>query len=135
MKDQDVKLPLRKCLKCGLEAITEDELSLFTKSEKSKYGRANRCSKCHSSSGSKYDEKNVRHRAKVKYGITLEEYQEAMKTSNKCEICGKQENLCYDHNHNTMKFRGVLCRECNRALGLLGDNIEGLEIALNYLKE
>ena len=26
-----------------------------------------------------------------------------------CEICGRTEKLCGDHNHNTDKFRGTLC--------------------------
>lgn len=33
-----------------------------------------------------------------------------------------------------MKFRGVLCMECNSALGKLGDNEEGLIKALKYIR-
>jgi hypothetical protein len=32
-----------------------------------------------------------------------------------------------------MEFRGVLCRTCNKAVGQLGDNVEGLQKALDYL--
>jgi hypothetical protein len=33
-----------------------------------------------------------------------------------------------------MEFRGVLCKKCNRALGLFGDTKEGLLRALRYLE-
>ena len=66
------------------------------------------------------------------YGITLEEYEIAMNTSTSCEICGSEDKLCYDHDHNTMEFRGILCMGCNSALGHLGDNREGLLKALSY---
>ena len=72
---------------------------------------------------------------KHQYGITLEEYHKCMRTSDVCEICGRDSKLCYDHDHISNNFRGVLCRGCNIGLGLLGDNIDGLERALNYLKK
>jgi hypothetical protein len=39
-----------------------------------------------------------------------------------------------DHDHQTGMFRGWVCTECNKALGLLGDTIAGLEMALSYLR-
>lgn len=55
-----------------------------------------------------------------------------------CAICGKTpEQLGYrlyiDHCHSTGKLRGLLCNNCNTGLGALGDNIEGVAKALNYL--
>lgn len=56
-----------------------------------------------------------------------------------CAICGKPETkpnakyLAVDHNHETGVIRGLLCNNCNRALGLLGDNVETLQNAINYL--
>jgi hypothetical protein len=29
--------------------------------------------------------------------------------------------------------RGLLCSACNTGIGLLGDNVEGLQRAMNYL--
>ena len=68
------------------------------------------------------------------YGITQEEYDICMSTSNCCEVCGSPKALCYDHDHDTMKFRGVLCNKCNRAIGQLGDNEEGVLAAYEYLR-
>jgi hypothetical protein len=39
-----------------------------------------------------------------------------------------------DHDHRTGKFRGWLCRMCNTAIGALGDDVDGLERALAYLR-
>jgi len=75
---------------------------------------------------------------KQRYGITIEEYDTAMSTSNVCQHCGTTDNLCYDHDHDKPKdikaFRGVLCRRCNAALGQLGDTLEDIERLYKYLK-
>ena len=39
-----------------------------------------------------------------------------------------------DHNHDTGKFRGMLCNHCNRGLGNFKDSIKNLEQATLYLK-
>ena len=37
-----------------------------------------------------------------------------------------------DHNHETGEVRGLLCNNCNRAFGLLGDNVEIVRSLLFY---
>ena len=44
-------------------------------------------------------------------------------------------NLYVDHDHNTGKVRGLLCSNCNRMLGLVGDNISTLSNAVKYLQK
>jgi hypothetical protein len=39
-----------------------------------------------------------------------------------------------DHNHDTGEFRGVLCRQCNRALGMFKDSSTILRNAVEYLE-
>ena len=52
-----------------------------------------------------------------------------------CECCGRAfgSKACYDHDHDTGKFRGWLCYQCNTGIGSLGDNIAGLMAAVDYL--
>ena len=53
----------------------------------------------------------------------------------KCECCGSEDTLLIDHCHDSLDFRGWLCNSCNVGIGHLGDNIEGLEKALSYLRK
>ncbi len=56
----------------------------------------------------------------------------------KCECCfGPFNKLgpCLDHDHTTGKFRGWLCSSCNVAIGSLGDTVESLQRAINYLRK
>ena len=51
-----------------------------------------------------------------------------------CECCGiVPTHWVADHDHKTNKFRGWICKSCNNALGLLGDNISGVFKAVRYL--
>ena len=53
-----------------------------------------------------------------------------------CAICKKTDvKLVFDHCHEKEIFRGYLCDPCNRSLGILGDNVEGLLNCINYLQK
>lgn len=52
----------------------------------------------------------------------------------KCELCGRDGRICYDHDHATNKFRGWICHKCNATLGFIDDNIQTLELMIQYLK-
>ena len=57
------------------------------------------------------------------------------KQKGKCKICKCVLNPPYvDHNHNTGKVRGLLCRGCNVALGTFQDSIKILKNAVKYLE-
>lgn len=120
---------LRKCKDCGLEAHTEEELELFVKMRSGLYGRQPWCKKCKVADTLERDKQRL-------YGVSIEEYNKNMETSVCCEICGVEEGrMCYDHNHNTGEFRGVLCMNCNTALGGFKDSPALLSKALLYLTE
>ena len=73
---------------------------------------------------------------KKTYSLTRDMYENLYRQKQGiCEICQKaKDKLCVDHDHKTGIIRGLLCVSCNGAMGKLGDTIEGLEKAVNYLK-
>ena len=79
-------------------------------------------------------------RLKHKYGITLEDYREMRDQQNGCcaicnQDCKSGKRLAVDHCHDTGVVRGLLCFGCNSAIGKLGDNVAGVQRALDYLKK
>ena len=129
---------MKTCTKCNIVK----PLSEFYSNKKALDGRTAYCVECTKDKAKRtrdesYAKWGIRCNAaqvKKRYGCSLEEYKQRMQTSDCCEICSATDNLAYDHCHETMEFRGVLCKKCNRGLGLFGDNREGLLKALRYLE-
>jgi len=84
---------------------------------------------------------------KKSYGIDLFQYKELLaRQGGVCAICLQKENiidsrtkefkqLSVDHDHVSGKVRGLLCHNCNRAIGLLKDDVNKLQRALEYLRD
>jgi hypothetical protein len=73
-----------------------------------------------------------------KLGVTEEWYDETFAHQlGLCAICHKPENdikLAVDHDHVTSEVRGLLCKRCNMAIGLLGDDPQIVLNAALYLQ-
>lgn len=52
-----------------------------------------------------------------------------------CEICGSKERIHTDHSHLNNSFRGLLCNNCNTALGLLKENKQIAENLIKYIEK
>ena len=130
--------PIRKCKDCGTECFSPELLpKWFVANVESKYGYRNLCISCavtRNEKNPKQKEWKTNHQTQRRYGVDVKTYLANMATSDCCEICGSKKELCYDHDHITMEFRGVLCRGCNRSLGQLGDNLESIMKVVAYLK-
>lgn len=80
------------------------------------------------------------------FGITLDEYNTKLENQNYCcAICGKEsgtdlhsgartKQLSVDHDHRTGLVRGLLCNDCNRAIGQMKDDVKLLRKAAEYLE-
>lgn len=125
---------------------TKKTLSEFNIAKNKLSGHRAECRQCESNKNKK-DWENNRLKSREKstcksFNITQEKYQILMSINN-CQLCNREfkpisehykTDRNIDHCHSTGKIRGVLCVRCNVALGTLGDNVEGLEKALKYLK-
>lgn len=108
---------------------------------------------CYGNNGnmSKHTKKYLMSNVKLYNGdvldITQEQLLEYHNTQLTCEICGKTldecvkwnskfapKHFCIDHDHKTLKFRGLLCSVCNRQLGWYENNKEKIERYLNKNK-
>jgi len=73
------------------------------------------------------------------YGMTLEQYDSRCAAQgNRCAICRRHSDtlpsrLVIDHCHDTGIVRGLLCDDCNMAIGRLGDTAANLAAAYSYL--
>lgn len=107
-----------KCVDCGSSFSA-------TRSKKSI------CSAC-------YARRRENSRLLYKYGVTLEWFESKLQECNsKCEIClnefSSRRDTHIDHDHETGVVRGLLCGNCNRAVGLFDDSVESLKSAIDYL--
>lgn len=80
----------------------------------------------------------LRRRAK-KYGLREEDFLKLLLSQDgRCAICKKMSqpstDLHIDHCHQSGKVRGLLCSGCNMAIGRLGDSLEYLRSAYEYLR-
>ena len=126
-------MQLKQCRSCGVEK----PLSEF-------YVRNPDCKGCtllkrkedYRKNRDKYRSKEL----KKNYGITLEEYNLMFAEQDGCcAICGTHQcstgkSLAVDHDHISGQIRGLLCANCNTALGKLNDDIETILRAADYLR-
>ncbi len=131
------------CSKCK----QEKDVFAFSKCKWHKSGFHNLCKRCSN------DNRNLRRHnnpemvkdecLRKAFGISFADYKAMLlQQRGVCAICKKPEtatfkgrltHLSVDHNHLTGQVRGLLCRDCNSALGFLQDDIDKLQCATNYL--
>lgn len=96
----------------------------------------------------KYLKQKWRYTLKKRYGLSIADYTLLhLKQHGRCAICDDiiingylnrdtktNFQTCVDHNHVTGKVRGLLCWNCNVALGKFKDNPTILRKAADYLE-
>lgn len=121
-----MKLPTKKCVKCGKSKPATSKY--FNKSKTNKGGLYYWCRSCQSI-----------HHQEVVYGLSVVERQEIYaKQNGKCAVCN--EPMPYskantDHNHVTGKVRGLLCVFCNTLTGYVEKQPERINKVKKYLKK
>lgn len=84
----------------------------------------------------------MRREANLKqYGLSIQQFEEMVQAQGGlCKVCrrppdGRWGTLQVDHCHTTGRVRGLLCVNCNQAIGLLQDNPEYAREAARYLRK
>ncbi len=84
-----------------------------------------------------------------RYGITIDQYYKILEDQDyRCKLCNKKDftkrlRLCIDHDHKCCEgstscgkcVRGLICFNCNTALGNVKDNIKTLQNMIDYLSK
>ncbi len=117
------------------------------KASKQQWYRNNRkyhlewCKQYNKRNKERWIENNRRSHLKRKFNLTPEEYDRLLEAQGGvCVICRKPESqkrvnrLAVDHDHQTHRIRGLLCRSCNTALGKFNESVDCLRCAINYLE-
>lgn len=126
---------MKKCTRCKEDRAKED-FSKWTPSW---------CRSCKNAYSREYMKTTHRlnaRRAHLRstFGLTIEEWNAMLiKQEMKCLLCLRhvselKQPMCVDHDHDTKKIRGLLCRQCNSALGMFNDNPYVLHRAYLHLE-
>jgi hypothetical protein len=131
------------CKECGAPraencpmALCEEHFRLYNKAKHIKYLNKERVTKGESEYLLDRQIKVLRWRG---VDITKEQFKLLLiSQTNKCKICSSSEpggrgNWHVDHDHITLRVRGILCFDCNRMLGAAKDSIPILQSAISYL--
>lgn len=93
-------------------------------------------------------EKYARANRLRRFRMTTTQFQTMLESQeNRCMICPRMaedegRSFSVDHDHRCCPgrdscgkcVRGLLCKQCNTALGLFGDDVETLRMAIKYLE-
>ena len=116
---------MKTCSKCKFEL---DE-SAFSPSSGGRYLRPE-CKNCAKKLAKRREE------LKEQYGYPNPGYICPICLKNEDQLKGSGGNASIwvvDHNHQTDSFRGFLCHNCNRGIGVFQDDVLRLERAIGYL--
>lgn len=101
-------------------------------------GVATYCKPCHNARAQKTRQRlyggGREYHLRRRYGIGQSEVDAMLvEQGGVCAVCGKPDPEHVDHDHATGRVRGMLCFNCNQALGNVRDSVEVLEKLQYYL--
>jgi hypothetical protein len=137
----------KTCVKCGIEK----DLEFFAKGNKYIDGRRGTCKQCHSDYVSNYykvnpdkyeTKKQVKREQFKRHRLSTPKYVELFTMYyGQCHACKSALAINIDHDHSCCSgtfscgncVRGLLCSQCNTALGLLKDDVTRIKNLLDYI--
>lgn len=137
----------RICTRCGTFKPWEE----FHARQHGKNGRASICAECGRVARRQYRadnlervratdrayEQRIGRHTKRRYGLGREEWEaQVAAQGGLCAVCGRKprRRLVGDHCHLTGTFRGIVCDQCNIAMGQTGDDPEILRALADWIE-
>ena len=122
-----------RCPRCK----TFKDLDDFPRNRASKNGRASYCKPCHNEvtrlQKQKQHGSEKQFLLRLRYGVDEAQVAwMALQQGGKCAICREGPAEHVDHDHDSKTIRGLLCFNCNRALGYFHDDLDTLYRAADY---
>lgn len=142
---------IKKCTVCKVTKTLRDFSLSRRATETTNAVYRSECKECSASKARKWFSENAERsnaarrewNLKNNYGLTRAQYDALLQSQGGvCAICGRPERMKrqgklmrmpVDHDHKTGAVRGILCQTCNRAIGLLGDDVVLMRRAISYL--
>ena len=127
----------------GCEESYPRTSEFFNKDRNRKFGLGYYCRDCTKEKSKNYSRRPRSYHLMRRYGITEQGFNEMLAEQDYCCACcdrhmsesDKIMNVDHDHNVSGPEgIRGILCWSCNVGIGHLGDEVDGVEKALEYLK-
>jgi hypothetical protein len=117
---------------------TFQSLACFPLNRSGKDGYGSYCKPCHNArtrANIKKNHGNTRnYHLKGRYGLSPEDYERILLTQDGlCAGCRKVPPHHVDHDHKTGRVRGLLCFNCNQALGNVRDDVYVMRGLIGYL--
>lgn len=130
------------CKSCMKKKFTRIKICNNCKKEVKTTKKSNKPYKCWDCSVRKFNKEWSTHEKWIwhKFKITGSQYKDLQKLqNNNCAICKRAQNefkrkFAVDHCHKTNKVRGLLCMDCNVAIGHLKNNFSLCLSAADYLR-
>ncbi|HTW20285.1 MAG TPA: endonuclease VII domain-containing protein [Mycobacteriales bacterium] len=122
------------CRDCEQAKPLED----FCRNRNEPRGRAQYCKVCHNARSRETRERlyggGREYHLQRRYGIGQVDVDRMLAAQDgKCAVCGKADPEHVDHDHKTGTVRGLLCFNCNQALGNVRDSLRVLRGLIAYL--
>ena len=131
---------MKVCTDCRLEKSLSEFSIVKRKNNITHYGSTHYKSICKPCSVKRvanyrltHPRNSRREHIKGRFNLDWDEYL-AMISDAVCEICGHEMGVpCIDHDKDTGLIRGILCKQCNMAIGLLMHDSGVMRNAANYI--
>jgi len=124
---------MKECRKCGVD---KDKSEYYKKHLDCKPCVLAQRRKHYAENKDLYREKEL----KKNYNLSLAEYEDMYEEQEGCcaicgtFVCSSGKLLSVDHDHTTGQVRGLLCLNCNTAIGKFNDNQDLLYRAADYIR-